>query len=397
MTAKPLPAGFQAAGVSCGVKESGREDLALFFSDRPANSAGVLTRNRVKGAPLTVTRDRLRAGTARAIVVNSGISNVCTGERGIEDARAMTRAVAEALHLREGEVLVASTGVIGAYLPMDKIAVGIRRAADSLSRQGGEAAARAIMTTDTVPKVARECFAAGRKTVTLWGVAKGAGMIHPQMATLLAFVLTDAAIGRPLLRHFLRRAVEESFNRITVDGDMSTSDMALVLANGACGDRPIAAADSAAGRAFARALNRLCTRLAEMLIRDGEGATRFIRVEVEGARNRNEAERIARGVATGNLVKTAIAGGDPNWGRIVARVGQYSIRGRLDKMKVFLGRVCVFAGGKALDYPSRKAQREVQGKEVLIRIVLSDGKADAHCLTCDLTHDYIRINAEYHT
>jgi glutamate N-acetyltransferase/amino-acid N-acetyltransferase len=397
MTAKSLPAGFQAAGVSCGVKESGSEDLALFFSDRPANSAGVLTRNRVKGAPLIVTRDRLRAGIARAIVVNSGISNVCTGERGIEDAKAMTRVAAEALGAREREVLVASTGVIGPYLPMDKITAGIRKAADGLSRQGGEAAARAIMTTDTVPKAARERFATGRKTAILWGAAKGAGMIHPQMATMLAFVLTDAAIERPLLRHFLRHAVEESFNRITVDGDMSTSDMVLVLANGACGNRAITAAGSASGRTFAQALHRLCGRLAGMLIRDGEGATRFIRVEVEGARDRNEAERIARGVATGNLVKTAIAGGDPNWGRIVARVGQCSMRSRLGKMKVFLGQVCVFDGGKALDYSPRKAQRAVQGKDVLIRIVLSDGKAGADYLTCDLTHDYIRINADYHT
>jgi glutamate N-acetyltransferase/amino-acid N-acetyltransferase len=253
------------------------------------------------------------------------------------------------------------------------------------------------MTTDTVPKAAGKRARIGGKTVELWGCAKGAGMIHPNMATMLSFILTDAAVEPKTLRAILRPVVDRTFNRVTVDGDMSTSDMVVVLANGAAGNRPINDPSSGAGKEFARALEDLCGKLCEMLIRDGEGATRLIRVEVEGAPDQAEAERIARGVATGNLVKTAIAGGDPNWGRIVARVGQFSQRADLDNMKVYLGRVLVFAGGTAVDFPLRKAEKAVQKKDVLIRIVLGEGTASAHAITCDLTYEYIRINAEYHT
>jgi glutamate N-acetyltransferase/amino-acid N-acetyltransferase len=397
MVAKRLPRGFRGCGIVCGVKRSGKEDLALLVSDEPAAAAAVMTRNRFKGAPLHVTRKHLRGGRARAIVANSGIANVATGERGLRDAEEMTRTTAECLGLRERDVLVASTGLIGAFLPMDRIAAGIGNAAGGLARQGGEGVARGIMTTDTVPKAAGRRVSVSGKNVELWGCAKGAGMIHPDMATMLSFILTDAAIEPKALRSILRPVVDRTFNRITVDGDMSTSDMVVILANGVAGNRPIETPKSRAGKEFASALEDLCGRLCEMLVRDGEGATRLIRVEVEGAPDEAEAERIARGVATGNLVKTAIAGGDPNWGRIVARVGQFSRRANLNRMKVYLGRVLVFADGTAMNFPLRKAEKAVQGKDVLIRIVLDDGKSGATAVTCDLTYEYIRINAEYHT
>ncbi len=393
----PVVPGFRASGVRCGIKRRGL-DLALLVSDAPAAAAGVFTRSTVVGAPVALSRERVRAGRARAVVVNSGVSNVATGARGQRDARQMSAWVARALGCPEREVLVASTGVIGQPLPMPRLRLGIPRAVAALAPDGLPRAAEAILTTDTQPKWASTRVRLGRRVATLAGCAKGAGMIEPDMATMLAFVLTDAAVAAPTLRRLLREACEATFNRVTVDGETSTSDTLLLLASGRAGNRPLRGATSPEARAFAGALGRLCAGLARAIARDGEGATKLVTVRVTGARDAGEAEQAARRVANSLLVKTAVHGADPNWGRILQTIGAGRLVLDLRRAEVRLGGVSVYrAGVPAGPAARRRAAAKLRREAVEVHAHLGVGRGQATLWTCDLSPAYVRINAEYTT
>jgi glutamate N-acetyltransferase/amino-acid N-acetyltransferase len=392
-----LVPGFRAAGVRCGIKTRG-PDVALIASDGPAAAAGVFTRSSVPGAPVVVSRAHVRSGRARAIVANAGVSNVAMGARGLRDARAMAALAARAVGCPASDVLVASTGVIGYPLPMDKIERGIRDAAGALAPDGWQAAARAIMTTDLAPKWASARTRIDGRTVTIAGIAKGSGMIEPDMATMLSFLATDAAIAPPLLRRLLRSAADESYNRVTVDGETSTSDTVLLLANGRAGNAVLRDAASAGARLFARALAEVTKELARAIARDGEGATRLVTVRVTGARSAADAARAARRIANSLLVKTALFGGDPNWGRILQTVGAARVAIALARAEVRLGGVVVFKDGRPTgDAARRRAGRALRAKEVEIACALGAGRHAATVWTCDLSYDYVRINADYTT
>lgn len=386
--------GFQAAGVRCGLKRRGR-DLALIYTVAPAAAAGVFTTNRVQAAPVALTRDRVGRGPVHAVVVNSGHANACTGPGGYQDAVAMARVAAEALGVPERSVLVCSTGVIGARVPMDKVTAGIVKAARALGPQGGEPAAEAILTTDTVAKTAAVEFELDGRPVRVGGMAKGAGMIAPSMATMLAFLTTDAHLSPGLLRACLTAAVERSFNRITVDGDTSTNDTVLLLANRQAEAGQITARHGLAR--FRRALEYVAGRLALAVVRDGEGARKLIEVRVQGAASERDALQIARAIGNSPLVKTALGGGDPNWGRVLAAAGRAGVRFRADRAELRLGGVRVVRGGAAARYSEQAARAAVGGPEVVVTLVLEEGEAEAVVWTCDLTKEYVRINAEYHT
>jgi len=389
--------GFRASGVRCGIKERG-PDLALLVSDVPAAAAGVFTRSSVVGAPVAINRARIRSGRGRAIIANSGCSNVAMGARGLQDARQMGALTARALGCSEDEVFIASTGVIGEPLPMAKLKKGIVRAGEALARRGLGDAAAAIMTTDTVPKLVATRTRVGGRTVSVAGIAKGSGMIEPNMATMLAFVLTDAAVAPPYLRRLLRDAADQSFNRVTVDGEGSTSDTALVLANGLAENPLLRAASSPGARAFTGALREVCQELARAIARDGEGATKLVTVRIRGARNAEEAMRAAKRIANSVLVKTALFGGDANWGRILQTVGAAEVRINLPRTEVSLAGVRVFhRGASAGPAARRRAQEGLRSKEVEVEVELAAGRGQALVWTCDLSYDYVRINAEYRT
>ncbi len=388
------PCGFEAAGVRCGIKSAGL-DLALIHTVSGATAAGVFTTNRFQAAPVLVTKDRVGRERAHAIIVNSGNANACTGGRGYHDALRMADMTAEALGAPQRSVLVCSTGVIGRPLPMGKVSAGINQAVATLGPEGGADAATAIMTTDTRPKsLAVELELDGRP-VRLGGMAKGSGMIAPNMATMLAFITTDAHLAPGLLHSCLAAATERSFNRITVDGDTSTNDCVLLLANG----------QSEAGRIthshglarFQEALDEVCGHLAREIVRDGEGASRFIEVRVKGAGSDREAQQIARAIANSPLVKTAIAGGDPNWGRVLAAAGRAGVRFRPEVVDLHLGKVQVVKDGAACAYRADSARRAVRIAEIEITLDLNAGTHEAVMWTCDLTAEYVKINSEYHT
>jgi glutamate N-acetyltransferase/amino-acid N-acetyltransferase len=388
--------GFRAAGVRCGIKREGL-DLALLVSDAPAAVAGIFTRSTVVGAPVALSRERVRRGRARGVVVNSGVSNVAMGERGLRDAAEMARLAARAVGCAPEEMLVASTGVIGRPLPMDRLRRGVALASAALSPAGFGRAARAIMTTDTVPKTALARARVGGRLVTVAGIAKGSGMIEPDMATLLAFLVTDAAATPAFLRAALREAADASFHRVSIDGETSTSDSAILLANGRAGNPPLGAAQSPGAARFRAALASVCGSLALDLARDGEGATKLVAVRLSGAASAAEAERAARRIANSLLVKTALFGADPNWGRILQTVGAERVRLRLERTRVALAGVTVFrhgapAGPAAL---RRAAARLREARELEIRVELGAGRARAWVWTCDLSYGYVRINAEY--
>lgn len=387
------PRGFRAAAVGCGIKE-GRTDLALLVADEACAAAAVFTTNRAQAAPVAVSREHLAGGRARAVVVNAGCANAATGEAGLADARETAALVARALGCDAVEVVVASTGVIGVPLPMDKLRAGVPAAAAALAREGGGDAARAIMTTDTRPKQALAEVVIGGVPVRIGGMAKGAGMIAPRMATMLAFFTTDAAVEPALLQEALRHAVGASLNRITVDGDTSTNDMAVVLASGAAGAPPIRA-HGADFEAFRDGLTAAARTLAEMIVRDGEGATRFAEVRVEGARTEDDADRVARAIAESPLVKTALHGGDPNWGRILAAAGRSGVDLDAGRVDVHLGDVWVCAGGAARTYDEAVAHAAVTADPVLIRVNLNAGDAVGWMWTCDISRAYVDINAHY--
>jgi glutamate N-acetyltransferase/amino-acid N-acetyltransferase len=392
-----LVPGFRASGVHCGIKEGGL-DLAVIASDVPGTVAGVFTRSSVVGAPVELSRRRARRGRARAVVINSGIANVAMGEAGRDAARSMTAWTAEALGCPAGQVLVASTGVIGEPIPLGRLQRGIPEAVRRLSPKGLSRAARAILTTDTVPKIARRRVRLGGTPVTVAGIAKGSGMIQPHMATMLAVLMTDAAVEPPVLRQCLRHAADRSFNRLTIDGETSTSDCALLFANGVSGGAKLTTPRSRGVGTFREALGDLCEELARALARDGEGATKLVTVRVSGARSVAEAERAARRVGNSLLVKTAIFGRDPNWGRILQTVGAARVRVDLARAEVRLAGVPVFKEGAAAGPAARRrAGARMRRPEVEIAIDLGAGRAGARLWTCDLTYDYVRINAEYTT
>ena len=389
------PSGFSASGVSCGIKAKGL-DLAVIASDRPASVAAVFTTNLAQAAPVIVSRRHLEAGGggARAIVVNSGCANACTGHDGMEHAAAMTAFTAQGLGCEPVSVLVASTGVIGVKLDIEKVRHGVAEAVRTLSTDGGPSAARAIMTTDPFPKEAAVEVNADAGTFRIGGMAKGSGMIEPNMATMLGFITTDAAVDPSLLQKALKAACDETFNAISVDGECSTNDCVFALANGASGVT-LGAADYAA---LVDALRQVCEPLAIGIVRGGEGATKLITVNVVGAASNEEARRAARAIANSPLVKTAIHGGDPNWGRLVAVAGRSGSAFRMDGAAIRIGGIELFANGAPHDERAPQAAEYLAGKDITVEVDMGTGGAGrSHMWTCDLTAEYVKINAEYRT
>ena len=392
-TGVTAPRGFRAAGVASGIKP-GRLDLAMVAADRAVSAAGVFTQNRAQAAPVLVSREHLTGGRARAVVVNAGCANAATGHEGLCNAREMAALSSRSLACRPEEIVVASTGVIGVHLPMECVRAGIPAAAKALSADGGGQAALAIMTTDTRPKEAVVELTLGGVPVRVGAMAKGAGMIAPNMATMLAFFTTDADVAPLLLRQALVSAVGESLNRVTVDGDTSTNDTAVILASGASGAAVIDAPGSSFD-AFRSALTEAASRIAEMIVRDGEGATRVARIRIEGAASVAEADRVARTVAESPLVKTALHGGDPNWGRLLAAAGRAGVPFDPDAVSIWIGGVQVASGGGACTYSEEEAHREMMRETVEIRLALGQGDASSWMWTCDMSRGYVDINAHY--
>jgi glutamate N-acetyltransferase/amino-acid N-acetyltransferase len=389
--------GVLAAGVAAGIKQADKRDLALIYSTAPARAAAVFTTNQVKGAPVQVSMEHIRGGDARAIIASSGCSNVCTGEDGLRAAREMTKIVGDLLRVPAKQVLVASTGVIGVPLPIDRIRAALPKLVKALSPQGGRHAAEAIMTTDTRPKDAAVRVEVGGRAVTIGGIAKGVGMIEPHMATMFCFLATDAVITSAALSGVLRQAVERSFNRITVDGDQSTSDTSAILANGLAENVPLERSGRPL-RQFARGVEAVTGRLARMLVEDGEGAAHLIEVAVRGARSRRDARAAARSVANSPLVKTAINGRDPNWGRIMMALGKSAARIEQDRVSIAFDDEVVVEGGVLRPGARLERVREIMGQPAYaIAIDLGIGGAQDRVWTCDLSEEYVRINAKYTT
>jgi glutamate N-acetyltransferase/amino-acid N-acetyltransferase len=391
------PAGFTAAGIHCGIKKA-RKDLALISSSTPAHAAGVFTTSKVQAAPVLVCKQQLkRSQSFRAILVNSGNANACTGERGLNDAWGTVESVAQHLGVRRDDVLISSTGVIGQYLPMEKLRAGIPVAVSALAREHYAAAAEAIMTTDTFSKQLAMHVKLGDQEVHLGGMAKGSGMIAPNMATMLAFITTDAAISAGLLTYSLKRAADRSFNRITVDGDTSTNDMVLVMANGLAGNKEMCDPTEPVFERFYSALEDLLVRLSKMIVLDGEGATKFVEIEVKGAATERAAVLAARAVANSSLVKTAIHGEDANWGRILAAVGYSGIDFDPATAEIFFGQVPILRRNYVIAFSEDEAKQVLRQREIKITVDLHQGSHAAAFWTCDLSKEYVAINANYRT
>ncbi len=386
------PGGFLAGAVNAGIKRNpgNRLDLGILYSRKPCAAAAVFTTNKVKAAPVLVSRERLQQGRASAVVMNSGYANACTGQQGRADAVEMTELVARQLKLKPEDVLVASTGVIGEMLPMERIRAAIPKIV--LTEEGGHDLARAIMTTDTVPKET----AVKTGGFTIGGMLKGAGMIHPDMATMLCFLTTNAPVETDFLKQALKRAAAVSFHMISVDGDNSTNDMVLIMANGTAGGKAIAGGSRQAAT-FQRALNKVCIYLAREAVRDGEGATRLIEVKVGGALSLRDARLAARTIIGSSLVKAAVHGSDPNWGRILAAAGRSGAALEEAKTELYIGGTCLVKGGTPLAYDKKGVVKHLDGKEVYINLNLNLGKAEATAWGCDLSEEYVKINAEYTT
>jgi glutamate N-acetyltransferase/amino-acid N-acetyltransferase len=389
------PRGFRAAGVAAGIKANGNPDLMLLVADAAAQAAAVFTTNKVIAAAVSVSKEHLQrsGGAVRAIVVNSGCANSCTGDQGVADAREMTATTAKLVGCPSEQVLVASTGVIGVSLPMDKVRAGLPAAVQALGADQGPAAARAIMTTDLSPKESAARIAIGGGHVTIGGMAKGAGMIEPNMATMLGFVTTDAAVPKPLLDRALRAAVDCSFNAITVDGDSSTNDCVMLLASGASG----VTIDDGGYAPFVEALTAVCRELALAIVRGGEGATKLVTVNVTGAATGAEARRAAKVIANSLLVKTALHGGDPNWGRLICAAGRASVAFDASRAEVTIGPLVLFKNGQPHDELAPAAADYLKGNELTVGVDLGSGSASSTVWTCDLSAEYVRINADYRT
>ena len=393
-----LPQGFRAAAVACGIKtDHTKLDVSLIVSDRPAAAAGVFTQNRVAAAPVRVCQRRVPSKEARAIVANSGNANACTGESGLADAQRMTELVASQLGCSPDSVLVCSTGIIGERLPMQKIEPGILRAAQALAAgpEALEQAARGIMTTDTVPKLAVRSAELEGCAIRLAGIAKGAAMIGPNMATMLSFVLTDAAVTPDVFQSQLRNAVDQSFNMISVEGHTSTNDTVLALANGAAGGPPLAGAALAQ---FSRLLTDVCTELAQAIVRDAEGAKHFVTIEVEGLRSPLEARQVAKAIAESALVKTAIYGADPNWGRFVSAAGYCGVEFDEKDLSLWLDGRPLYDHGTPVAFDAAAASDRLRNERTAhLHLKFDLGTAGCQFWTCDLTEDYVKLNADYHT
>lgn len=391
--------GFLSAVTKAHIKKgSDREDLGLIFSETPATAAGVFTRNQVKAASVLIDRERIQAGSGRAILVNSGNANACTGDRGLQDTRTLTRQAATLLAIPEDQVFMASTGVIGLPLPLRRIQRAIPALQGNLTSAGLPALARAIMTTDTFPKIIAQEVTLGKQTGRVVGLAKGAGMIRPDLATMLCFVLTDVSVTSGVLKVILSEAVDQSFNRITVDGDTSTNDLVLALANGRAGNPPLTDSKNMAARSFSRALNKVLLGLAKMIVRDGEGATKQVELIIRGARTAAEARIMGFTVAESPLVKTALFGEDANWGRILAALGRSGIAFDPGKVDLFFGPVQVVGRGISLGSDREAPASRVLTKSAFtVTVDLHLGKARASVFTCDLSLDYVKINAHYRT
>ncbi len=394
------PLGFKAAGIHCGVrKNKSKKDLALILSEVPCAAAAVYTQNKVYGAPITVTRAHLQNGVAQAVVCNSGNANTCNAD-GVEKAEAMAELTAKALGIRAEDVIVASTGVIGQVLDLEPIASGIPAAAALLSGDGSAAAAEAIMTTDTVKKEIAASFSLGGKTVTLGAIAKGSGMIHPNMATMLSFFTTDAAISPQMLQKALSAVVQDSFNMISIDGDSSTNDTVAVLANGKAGNPPVEAPGADFDR-FCEALAVFAKQLSRKIAKDGEGATKLLECEVKGARTVEAARTAAKAVISSSLVKCAMFGADANWGRVLCALGYSGADTDADKVEVAFvskaGRVEVCRQSAGLPFSEETAKQVLSADEIHIAVDLHEGEAAATAWGCDLTYDYVKINGDYRT
>jgi glutamate N-acetyltransferase/amino-acid N-acetyltransferase len=390
-----VPKGFLFSAVEAAIKKPGRKDLALIYSETESNMAGAFTTNMVKAAPVCVDISKIQSGKGQAIIINSGNANACTGKKGMRDAMEMTRLVAQGLKLKTSRVYISSTGVIGAPLPMERIRTRMHDLRAGLGKFSIHDVAHAIMTTDTFPKVISRTVEMDGKTGTITGICKGAGMICPHMATMLCFLMTDIAVNQRTLDKTLRDAVKRSFNRITVDGDMSTNDTVLIMANGMLGN-PEITGKSKSYRVFHDVLSDVTYELSKLIARDGEGATKFIEIEVKGARSETDAERAAFSVANSNLVKTALYGNDANWGRIMAALGYSGIGFAEEKTDIYIGKVNVVRRGLS-NGKDEEANKVLKAKDIRIIIDLHLGRSSARVLTCDLTEEYIRVNATYRT
>jgi len=390
--------GFLAAGVACGIKKSGKLDLGVIHCPAGATAAAVFTTNRIVSASVQVCREHVRRGKVYGVVVNSGNANACTGKRGFADAVCICRTTADNLGSDSGDILIASTGIIGERLPVRKITAGIRQATAQLSASGraGRDFAAAIMTTDTRPKQALRTLTLSGREITIAGTAKGAGMIGPNMATTICVITTDVAIRKPLLQRALRDAIGRSLNKLTVDGHQSTNDTAMILASGAADNPPITSR-CPRYRKLAKALGDLCEDLVRQMALDAEGATRMFKVLVKGAASKADAAKAARAVADYDLVKCAVHGADPNWGRIVCAVGSCGVKLNPDKVYCKIGEITVFRNGRPIKFDTDKAINIIRGKYHCITIGLGAGKFTDFCYGCDLTKEYVTINADYHT
>lgn len=388
--------GFSAAAVKAGIRYQDRLDLGLIYSQVPAVTAGVFTTNSVKAAPVVIDMDRLRQGKVQAVLVNSGNANACTGDVGMETALATSTLVAEQLGIEEELVQLASTGVIGEPMPFAPFENNMKELVDKLSLDGFDDLAQAMMTTDTYPKTAFTTVELDGKNVSIFGVAKGSGMIMPDMATMLCFVVTDAQIVFPVLNAMVREGVDKSFNRITVDGDTSTNDMVLVMANGAAGNSWIDEESPATAQLFEEALHGVLHDLALQIVKDGEGATKVVTIRIEGAREQEEAMSAAQTIANSALVKTAFFGEDANWGRIIAALGRSDSVFDQNKVSIAFDEVLLVENGVALGADAEKSASEVlKNKEFTVTVDLHEGTESTEVYTCDFSYDYVKINADY--
>lgn len=388
--------GFTAAGVKAGIKKSGNLDVAVIYTKTQAVVAGTFTQNKVAAAPVYVSKEVVATGTAHAIVANAGCANACTGQQGLDDAHKMAQIAADELGVNADDVIVGSTGVIGVNLPMDKLEAGIKDAVANLSADGSGNAGRAIITTDTHSKSVTCEFELSGKTVRMGAIAKGSGMIRPNMATMLCYITTDIAIDQALLQKAVSGCVEKSFNMISVDGDMSTNDMVIVLANGEANNAKITE-ENADYQIFFDKLMMLCIELAKQIAADGEGASKFLTINVKGAKSFADAKTVGMAIANSPLVKTAFFGEDPNWGRVICAVGYSGADMVPEKTVVKFGGITIFANGTGATYDEKALAHVMKEKDIVIDIELNMGQEDATVWSCDLSYEYVKINGEYHT
>lgn len=388
--------GFKAAGVKAGIKKSGNLDVAVIYTETPAAIAGTFTQNKVAAAPVYVSKETVATGSARAIVANAGCANACTGKQGMDDAYKTREIAAKELGINADDVIVGSTGVIGVTLPMDKLEKGIKDAVANLSETGSINAANAIITTDTHCKTMTVKFDIGDAEVHMGAIAKGSGMIRPNMATMLCYITTDLNIEQSLLQKALSTCVEKSFNMISVDGDMSTNDTVVVLANGLAGNKKITE-ENADYDIFCSNLMALCVELAKEIAADGEGASKFLTINVKGAKSFADAKTVGMAVANSPLVKTAFFGEDPNWGRVICAVGYSGADMVPEKTVVKFGGITIFDCGVGAQYDSEALVKVMRENDIVIDIELNLGDSDATVWTCDLSYEYVKINGEYHT